>query len=105
MQDTRASKTTGKRISTVVAANSKNQKKQTQYKVKQGDSLYVVAKRFNVEMQHLKRWNPRMGKALKPGQMLTVYSPQSVHAPVSSNPRRFGTPPFSCRYKLLLYRP
>ncbi|MGR4973301.1 transglycosylase SLT domain-containing protein [Pseudomonas sp. Z3-6] len=75
MQDTRASKTTGKRISTVVAANSKNQKKQTQYKVKQGDSLYVVAKRFNVEMQHLKRWNPRMGKALKPGQMLTVYSP------------------------------
>ena len=75
MQDAKASKTTGKRISTVVAANTKDQKKQTQYKVKQGDSLYVVAKRFNVEMQHLKRWNPRMGKALKPGQMLTVYSP------------------------------
>ena len=75
MQDAKASKATGKRISTVVAANSKDQKKQTQYKVKQGDSLYVVAKRFNVEMQHLKRWNPRMGKALKPGQMLTVYSP------------------------------
>ncbi|MDB6443699.1 MULTISPECIES: transglycosylase SLT domain-containing protein [Pseudomonas] len=79
MQDTRATKGTGKRINTVVAANSgKNSKektKQTQYKVKQGDSLYVVAKRFNVEMQHLKRWNPRMGKALKPGQMLTVYSP------------------------------
>ena len=69
MQDTR------KRVNTVVAASSKNKKKQTQYKVKQGDSLYVVAKRFNVEMQHLKRWNPRVGKALKPGQMLTVYSP------------------------------
>ncbi|MCQ6254980.1 transglycosylase SLT domain-containing protein [Pseudomonas sp. Q11] len=69
MQDTR------KRTSTVVAANSKSKKKQTQYKVKRGDSLYVVAKRFNVEMQHLKRWNPRVGKALKPGQMLTVYSP------------------------------
>ena len=42
-----------------------------------GASLTVetAAKRFNVEMQHLKRWNPRMGKALKPGQMLTVYSP------------------------------
>jgi hypothetical protein len=33
----------------------------------------MVAKRFNVEMQHLKRWNPRSGQALKPGQMLTVY--------------------------------
>jgi membrane-bound lytic murein transglycosylase D len=36
----------------------------------------MVAKRFNVEMQHLKRWNPRVGQALKPGQMLTVASPR-----------------------------
>jgi membrane-bound lytic murein transglycosylase D len=26
-------------------------------------------------MQHLKRWNPRVGQALKPGQMLTVANP------------------------------
>ena len=51
-------------------------KKPTQYKVKKGDSLYIVAKRFNVEMQHLKRWNPSSAKALKPGQMLTVSSPR-----------------------------
>ncbi|MBK3466338.1 MULTISPECIES: transglycosylase SLT domain-containing protein [Pseudomonas] len=68
------------RVNTVIAANSKTKGKaesaqQTQYKVKRGDTLYVVAKRFNVEMQHLKRWNPGAGKALKPGQMLTVYSP------------------------------
>ena len=75
------SKRSGGRINTVVAANSKTsgksdkQKPQTQYKVQQGDSLYMVAKRFNVEMQHLKRWNPRVGQALKPGQMLTVSSP------------------------------
>jgi membrane-bound lytic murein transglycosylase D len=37
--------------------------------------MYLVAKRFNVEMQHLKRWNPRSGQALKPGQTLTVYLP------------------------------
>lgn len=49
------------------------QKRSTQYKVRKGDSLYLVAKRFNVEMQHLKRWNPRSGQALKPGQTLTVY--------------------------------
>ena len=45
----------------------------TQYKVRKGDSYYLVAKRFNVEMKHLKRWNPRSGHALKPGQTLTVY--------------------------------
>ncbi|MNE20902.1 Membrane-bound lytic murein transglycosylase D precursor [compost metagenome] len=45
----------------------------TYYKVKQGDSMYLIAKRFNVEMQHLKRWNPRSARALKPGQTLTLY--------------------------------
>jgi len=77
MQDT--GKRASGRVNTVVAANSKtrsgSKKAQTQYKVQQGDSLYIVAKRFNVEMQHLKRWNPRVGKALKPGQMLTVAKP------------------------------
>jgi len=65
------------RVNTVVASNSKAGKKssQTQYKVQRGDSLSIVAKRFNVEMQHLKRWNPRIGKALKPGQVLKVSSP------------------------------
>jgi membrane-bound lytic murein transglycosylase D len=51
-------------------------RKPTQYKVQKGDSLYIVAKRFNVEMQHLKRWNPNSAKALKPGQMLTVSKPR-----------------------------
>jgi membrane-bound lytic murein transglycosylase D len=79
MQDT--TKRSSGRVNTVIAANSKtsgkatNKTQQTQYKVQQGDSLYMVAKRFNVEMQHLKRWNPRVGQALKPGQMLTVASP------------------------------
>ncbi|WP_339418326.1 MULTISPECIES: transglycosylase SLT domain-containing protein [unclassified Pseudomonas] len=53
-----------------------SRKKPVQYKVKKGDSLYIVAKRFNVEMQHLKRWNPRTGQALKPGQMLVVSGPR-----------------------------
>jgi membrane-bound lytic murein transglycosylase D len=75
LQDT--SKRSSGRVNTMVAANTKTKAKKTQsqYKVKQGDSLYIVAKRFNVEMQHLKRWNPRVGQALKPGQMLTVSNP------------------------------
>ncbi|WP_263145705.1 lytic transglycosylase domain-containing protein [Pseudomonas sp. RIT-PI-AD] len=44
----------------------------TYYKVQEGDSMYLIAKRFNVEMQHLRNWNPRSGHALKPGQTLTL---------------------------------
>ncbi|WP_213875860.1 transglycosylase SLT domain-containing protein [Pseudomonas sp. dw_358] len=70
MQDnTRTGKKTGKH--TLVAAA--NKPKGTQYKVRKGDSLYVVARRFNVEVEHLKRWNPHSAHALKPGQTLTVY--------------------------------
>ncbi len=57
------------------AKNQESDQKSMQYKIQKGDSLYLVAKRFNVEMQHLKRWNPRSGQALKPGQTLTVYLP------------------------------
>ena len=57
-----------------MASRSKSkQDNVTYYKVQQGDSMYLIAKRFNVEMQHIKRWNPRSGKALKPGQTLTLY--------------------------------
>ena len=34
--------------------------------------MYLIAKRFNVEMKHLQR-GPRSKQALKPGQTLTLY--------------------------------
>ncbi|WP_044874578.1 LysM peptidoglycan-binding domain-containing protein [Pseudomonas sp. LFM046] len=55
--------------------NAKGRESVTYYKVKQGDSLYLIAKRFNVEMKHLQRWNPRSVGDLQPGQTLTVYLP------------------------------
>lgn len=56
------------------AKQQQQQEAATYYKVKQGDSMYLIAKRFNVEMQHIKRWNPRSSAhALKPGQTLTLY--------------------------------
>lgn len=67
MRDNRA--TGGRKL----AANKPAKQRTTQYRVRKGDSLYQVAKRFNVETRHLKRWNPNASKALKPGQMLTVY--------------------------------
>lgn len=45
----------------------------TYYKVQQGDSLYQIAKRFKVELQQLRNWNPSATHALKLGQVLTLY--------------------------------
>jgi membrane-bound lytic murein transglycosylase D len=42
------------------------------YKVRKGDSLYKIARRFSVSIKDLKRWN-RVGRYLHPGQRLTVY--------------------------------
>ena len=46
----------------------------TYYRVKNGDSLYLIAQRFKVNVKHLQRWNPRSdSRSLKPGQTLTLY--------------------------------
>ena len=47
----------------------------TYYKVRKGDSLYLIAKRFKVQMKKLQSWNPSSDKALKPGQVLTLHLP------------------------------
>jgi len=43
------------------------------YRVRNGDSLYRIAKRFNVSIRDLHRWNPITGKYLQPGQTIKVY--------------------------------
>ncbi|WP_423845226.1 LysM peptidoglycan-binding domain-containing protein [Zestomonas thermotolerans] len=45
----------------------------TYYKVRKGDSLSQIAKRFGVEVKRLQAWNPHSSKLLKPGQTLTLY--------------------------------
>jgi membrane-bound lytic murein transglycosylase D len=56
-----------------VASSSKARQSATYYRVKRGDSLYMIAKRFNVQMQNLQQWNPKSNKALTPGETLTLY--------------------------------
>ena len=62
---------------TTVAHNSKaaasNSKKPTYYRVKNGDSLYVIAKRYNISLQQLQAWNPKSSKNIRPGQQLAIY--------------------------------
>ena len=42
------------------------------YTVRKGDSLSLIASRFNIRVADIKRWN-RVGKYLQPGQKLKLY--------------------------------
>ena len=42
------------------------------YTVRKGDSLYLIADRFNVSVADIRRWN-QLGKYLQPGQKLKLY--------------------------------
>lgn len=44
------------------------------YTVKSGDSLYSIARRFNVEIKQLRAWNG-VDTHLRPGQQLTLHMP------------------------------
>jgi membrane-bound lytic murein transglycosylase D len=60
-----------------VASNTRSstsRDKATYYRVQKGDSLYVIAKRFKIDLKRLQAWNPR-SSSLRPGQMLTLYLP------------------------------
>lgn len=47
---------------------------QVRYKVRRGDSLYVIARKFNVSVDDLLRWNDLSRKSyLQPGQSLVVH--------------------------------
>ncbi|HBZ92874.1 MULTISPECIES: LysM peptidoglycan-binding domain-containing protein [unclassified Pseudomonas] len=55
-------------------SSASSRDKATYYRVQSGDSLYVIAKRFKIDLKRLQAWNPRSNK-LRPGQMLTLYLP------------------------------
>jgi membrane-bound lytic murein transglycosylase D len=42
------------------------------YTVRKGDSLYLIANRFNISIADIRRWND-LGKYLQPGQKLKLY--------------------------------
>lgn len=43
------------------------------YRVKRGDSLYRIARRFKVSVRNLKRWNKLRRSRIYPGQKLKIY--------------------------------
>lgn len=44
------------------------------YRIKRGDTLYSIAKRYNVGVRSLKRWNNLRSSRIYPGQKLKIYS-------------------------------
>ena len=58
----------------LAARESGTRQKATYYRVKRGDSLYLIAQRFKVDVKRLQSWNPSSdARSLKPGQTLTLY--------------------------------
>ncbi len=60
---------------TAVAAQRvapRNSLQTLRYTVRKGDSLYLIASKFNIQVSDIKRWN-RVGKYLQPGQKLKLY--------------------------------
>jgi membrane-bound lytic murein transglycosylase D len=49
----------------------------TRYRVRRGDTLTSVAEDFGVPVVRLRRWNPRVGKKLRPGTVLFLHRPLS----------------------------
>ncbi|HJT00470.1 MAG TPA: LysM peptidoglycan-binding domain-containing protein [Terriglobales bacterium] len=47
----------------------------TRYRVRRGDTLTSVADDFGVPVARLRRWNPRVGKKLRPGTVLYLHRP------------------------------
>jgi membrane-bound lytic murein transglycosylase D len=61
--------------SSLAMATSSGNKTQKGYRVRQGDSLYVIAGKFNVSIDDVISWNSLNPKAyLQPGQKLTLYN-------------------------------
>lgn len=55
-------------------ATAPAERKKHVYTVKSGDSLYSIARRFNVEIKQLRAWNG-VDTHLRPGQQLTLHMP------------------------------
>lgn len=47
--------------------------RRTLYTVRPGDSLYLIARRFGVDVDTLRRWNPDIRTTIYPGDKLTVW--------------------------------
>ena len=53
-------------------SKAKGKNSGTRYVVRKGDTLYSIARQFNVDKDDLRRWNKLSSNDLKPGKTLTI---------------------------------
>lgn len=79
-----------------IAVTTENGKKKVTYGIGRGDSLWSIARRFDIHVSELKEWNPSLGSArgLKVGAALTIWpganadlSTTGAAAPAPSTPK------------------
>ncbi len=56
-----------------IASRGANTIQHISYRVRNGESLYLIAQKFNVSISDLKRWNSFSSKYLQPGQKIKLY--------------------------------
>ncbi len=66
------------------AATAQPRSTGTYYRVRRGDSLWKIARRFGVTVADLKRWNHLRSSVLRPGQRLRVRPPEERGSRVAS---------------------
>lgn len=59
-------------VATAEASANSGARQRVHYRVRKGDSLYTIARRFQVSVAELKRWN-RVGRYIRPGDRLTLF--------------------------------
>jgi membrane-bound lytic murein transglycosylase D len=74
----------GKRVKVVLAARptakqAKSAPKATQYVVRKGDTLGSIARKFNVGVDDITRWNKVSARHLKPGTKMLLYASNAAN--------------------------
>jgi membrane-bound lytic murein transglycosylase D len=66
-------------VRTMARASGKADLRKMSYKVRQGDSLYLIAKRFSLSVADITKWNSLNPKRyLQPGQLLTLFIDRKI---------------------------
>ncbi|MCP5106658.1 MAG: LysM peptidoglycan-binding domain-containing protein [bacterium] len=60
----------------------------TVHKVKRGDTLYSIARKYNTRVKTLKKWNRLRGNRIRPGQKLKLYASATAAASPRSSRKK-----------------
>lgn len=74
-----------------VATNVSSSSNMIYHKIRRGESIGLIANKYNVSISDLKRWNNLRGNTIHAGKSLKIYSNKSVASVKSKNTSGSGT--------------